>query len=116
MTVFLCLPDPLDDRIPALSPVDLESGLGQLELIILPPLTSTLHLVLLFVTEFFGLSLDLRQTSVPGVVPEQQDSNWMWGSRGFERVLCRVVYQDLRVDLLADLSRMLLGFIVPDSL
>ena len=56
--------------------------------------------------EFFGLRFDLGATSVPSVVPEQQDSDWMRGSRGFERVLRRVVDQDLRVDLLAGLERL----------
>lgn len=36
----------------------------------------------------------------------------MWGSRGFERVLCRVIDQDLCVDLLADLARKSLGLVV----
>jgi hypothetical protein len=116
VTVRLCLPDPLDDRIPVLSPVDLESGLGQLELIILPPLAPILRLVLLFVAEFFSLILDLRLASVPHVVSEQQGGDWMWGSCGFERVLRRVVDQDLCVDFLADLAMTLLGSIIPYSL
>ena len=36
----------------------------------------------------------------------------MWGSRGLERVLCRVIDQDLCVDLLADLARKSLGLVV----
>lgn len=70
MTIRLCLPDPLDDRIPSLRPVDPKSRLWQLKLIILPPLASILHLVLLFVAELFDLALDLRLTSVPFVIPE----------------------------------------------
>ena len=69
MTVCLCLSNPLDDLIPGLSPVDSESGLRQLELIIFPPLASILCPILLFVAEFFVLRLDLRATSVPLVVP-----------------------------------------------
>jgi len=69
----------------------LESRLWQLELIILPPLASILRLTLLFVAEFFGLTLDPRATPVPSIVPEQQDGDWMRGGRGLERVLRRVV-------------------------
>ena len=70
MTVLLCLPHPLDDSIPTLGPVDSQSRLGQLELVIFPPLASVLYLVLLFVAELFRLALDLRQTSVPIVLSE----------------------------------------------
>lgn len=59
VAVRLRLPNPPDDLIPSLSPVDLESGLGQLELIILPPLASILHLVLLFMTKLFTLVPDV---------------------------------------------------------
>ena len=54
--------------------------------------------------ELFGLALDLRLTSVPTVVPKQQDSDGMWGRRSLECVLCRIIDQDLCVDLLADLN------------
>ena len=70
MTVCLCLPNPLDDLIPGLSPVDRETGLGQLKLIIFPPLASILRPTLLFVAELFGLGLDLRPTSIPLVAPK----------------------------------------------
>ena len=40
----------------------------------------------------------------------------MWGTRGFERVLRRVVDQDLRVDLLAGLGGRLLESKIQDSL
>lgn len=116
MTIRLCLLDPLDDRIPSLRPVDPESGLWQLKLIILPPLASILYFVLLFVAELFDLALDLRLTPVPVVIPEQQNSDWVGGHCGFERVLCGVVDQDLCVYLLADLTMMLLEMIVTDVL
>jgi len=116
MTICLRLPDPLDDRIPSLRPVDPKSGLRQLELIILPPLASILYFVLLFVIELFDLALDLRLSSVPFVIPEQQNSDWMRGHRGFERILCGVVDQDLCVYLLADLAMTLLGTIITDFL
>jgi len=96
--------------------VDLESRLGQLELIIFPPLASILHPIPLFVAEFFVFRLDLCVTSVPLVVPIQQDCDWMRGGRGLERVLCRVVDQDLRVDLLAGLEGILLEPTIPDFL
>jgi hypothetical protein len=102
--VCLGLSNPLDDRIPILSPVDSESRLGQLKLVILPPLASILDLILFFVAELFGLTLDLRQAFVPIVVPKQQDGDRMWGRPSLERVLCRVVDQDLCVDLLANLN------------
>lgn len=54
--------------------------------------------------ELFGLALDVRPTSVPIVVSKQQDGDGMWGRRSLERVLRRVVDQDLCVDLLADLN------------
>jgi len=116
VTVCLCLPNPLDDLIPGLSPVDLETGLGQLKLVVFPPFASILHPILLFVAEFFGLRLDIRATSIPSVVPKQQDCDWMWGSRGFERVLRRVIDQDLGVDLLAGLGGLPLTSTIQDFL
>ena len=116
MTICLRLPDPLDDRIPSLRPVDPKSRLRQLELVILPPLASILHFVLLFVTELFNLALDLRLTPVPFVIPKQQNSDWMGSHRGLERVLCRVVDQDLCVYLLANLTMTLLETIIIDFL
>jgi len=116
MTIRLRLPDPLDDCIPRLRPVDPKSRLWQLKLIILPPLASILQLVLLFVAELFDLALNLRLTSVPVVIPEQQNSDRMGGHRGFERVLCGVVDQDLCVYLLADLAMTPLETIASDIL
>jgi len=104
VAICLCLADPLDDHIPSLSPVDLQPRLRQLEFIVLPPLASILHPVFLFVAELIRLTLDFRPTSVPCIVSEQEDCDWMWGSRGLERVLCGVVDQDLCVDLLTDLG------------
>jgi len=116
MSIRLCLPDPLNNRIPSLRPVDPKSGLRQLKLIILPPLASILYFVLLFVAELFDLALDLRLTPVPVVIPEQQNSDWVGGHRGFERVLCGVVDQDLCVYLFADLTMTLLEMTVTDVL
>jgi len=115
VTVCLRLPNPLNDRIPILSPVDFESRLGQFELIIFPPLTPVLHPTLLFVSEFIGLGLEIRATFIPFIVPKQQDGSWVWGSRDFERVLRRVVDQDLRVDLFANLGKILLESEITDS-
>lgn len=103
MAVRLGLPNPVDDCIPSLRPMNPKPRLRQLKLIVLPPLAPVLPPVLLFVAEFLDLTPDLRQTSVPAVAPEQQNSDWMGVRRGFERVLCGVVDQDLGIDLFADL-------------
>ena len=103
MTICLRLLDPLDNRIPVPSPVDSESRLRQLELVVFPPLAAILRPGPRLMAQLFDLGLDLRQTSVPVVFSEQKDSDWVRGGCGFERVLCRVVDQDLCVDLLADL-------------
>lgn len=116
MAVCFRLSNPLDNRVPGLRPVDPKSRLRQLKLVILPPLASILNLVLLFVAELLYLAPDFRMTPVPHVFPEQQNGDWIWGSCGFERVLCRVVDQDLCVDFLADLAITLLETTVPDLL
>ena len=112
MSVCLRLPNPVDDCIPSLRPLNPKPRLRQLKLIILPPLASVLPPVLLFVTELLELSPDRRPTSVPVVGPKQQNSDRIRVHRGFERVLCRVVDQDVGVDLLADLRTPLEPIIV----
>ena len=63
-------------------------------------------------TELLELTPDLRPTSVPIVVPEQQNGDWMRVHGSFERVLCGVVDQDLGVDLLAHLTTPLESVVV----
>lgn len=59
--------------------------------------------------KLFALALELRHASVPEVFPEQQDGDGMRGTRGLERVLGRVVDQDLCINFFAYLNVTRLG-------